>query len=380
MNVIKCEVCGSTLNAEQAAKYEKQRDAEKKALIKQAEIDARAKIEAAFERKLKAEREEWEKEGGEIDAKHEREVQRLQRERDEARRARDEKYRRNELAEQRRIEQGVETAMAEERKRLAAVKREAKIKEEQMESQLAKVSQELAAAQRKLEQPVAQVTGEAGERELYDVLRDAFPGDRCVRVNKRGHQSDIVLHVQFNTQQCGTILIERKNVNGPFATEWIRTLRSDVRDMKADCGIIVPNHLPKEFAADACCTIEEFLVTKMEAVRTLVAVVRERMVSLHRLGAAQADKVNAMARVFAMLTRGDAQEILRKVTMALAQKQKDRTDIQRKLGTYFERDATGDTHIQHAVVSLNALINEAIEGTAPKLLPGNGSDSNTLTL
>src|SRR5262249_3128579 len=143
---------------------------------------------------------------------------------------------------------------------------------------------------------------------------------------------------------------------------------------------IVPNHLPKEFAADACCTIEEFLVTKMEAVRTLVAVVRERMVSLHRLGAAQADKVNAMARVFAMLTRGDAQEILRKVTMALAQKQKDRTDIQRKLGTYFERDATGDTHIQHAVVSLNALINEAIEGTAPKLLPGNGSDSNTLTL
>src|SRR5262249_26674560 len=219
MNVIKWEVCGSTLNAEQAAKYEKQRDAEKKALIKQAEIDARAKIEAAFERKLKDEREEWEKEGGEIDAKHEREVQRLQRERDEARRARDEKYRRNELAEQRRIEQGVETAMAEERKRLAAVKREAKIKEEQMESQLAKVSQELAAAQRKLEQPVAQVTGEAGERELYDVLRDAFPGDRCVRVNKRGHQSDIVLHVQFNTQQCGTILIERKNVNGPFATE-----------------------------------------------------------------------------------------------------------------------------------------------------------------
>ena len=27
MNIVKCELCGSTLNAEQAAKYERQRDA-----------------------------------------------------------------------------------------------------------------------------------------------------------------------------------------------------------------------------------------------------------------------------------------------------------------------------------------------------------------
>src|SRR5262245_54015369 len=71
---MQCELCGSVLNAAAAKAYEVKRDAEKKALIKQAEIDAKAKAEAAFERKMTAQREEWEKEEEERDAANERKV------------------------------------------------------------------------------------------------------------------------------------------------------------------------------------------------------------------------------------------------------------------------------------------------------------------
>jgi hypothetical protein len=87
--------------------------------------------------------------------------------------------------------------------------------------------------------------GEVLERELEDVLREAFPSDAIepVKAGKRG--ADVLQRVRSGRGECGTLLWESKN-HKHWSDGWIEKLRADQQAERADLAIIVTAALPDD--------------------------------------------------------------------------------------------------------------------------------------
>jgi hypothetical protein len=86
--------------------------------------------------------------------------------------------------------------------------------------------------------------GEVLEREVEDVLREAFPADAIepVKSGKRG--ADVVQCVRSGRGDCGKLLWESKN-HKHWSEGWIDKLRSDQQAEKADVAVIITAALPE---------------------------------------------------------------------------------------------------------------------------------------
>jgi hypothetical protein len=86
--------------------------------------------------------------------------------------------------------------------------------------------------------------GEVLEREIEDVLREAFPADAIepVKSGKRG--ADVVQRVRSGRGDCGSLLWESKN-HKHWSDGWIDKLRGDQQAEKADIAIVVTSALPQ---------------------------------------------------------------------------------------------------------------------------------------
>ena len=85
--------------------------------------------------------------------------------------------------------------------------------------------------------------GEVLEREIEDMLREAFPTDAIqpVKSGKRG--ADVIQSVRSARGDCGKLLWESKN-HKHWSDSWIDKLRADQQAEKADVAIIVTAALP----------------------------------------------------------------------------------------------------------------------------------------
>src|SRR5206468_3658712 len=85
--------------------------------------------------------------------------------------------------------------------------------------------------------------GEGLEREIEDVLCEAFPSDAIepVKSGKRG--ADVLQRVRSGRGDCGVLLWESKN-HKHWSDGWIDKLRGDQQAEKADVAIIVTAALP----------------------------------------------------------------------------------------------------------------------------------------
>jgi hypothetical protein len=151
-------------------------------------------------------------------------------------------------SEQERLRLENERKLDEERTVIAAAVREQadehwklQLRERDLKiEQIQKRADELQAA---ADQKRPGLQGEVLEREIEDVLREAFPADiiEPVKSGKRG--ADVVHHVCSARGDCGTLLWESKN-HKHWSDGWIEKLRTDQQAEKADLAIIVTAALP----------------------------------------------------------------------------------------------------------------------------------------
>lgn len=119
------------------------------------------------------------------------------------------------------------------------------LKDKEREAVIENLKKSLAEAQRKASQGSQQTQGEVLEVEIEAVLNKHFPQDTIEEVKKGQRGADIIQHV-FDTrgQPAGTILWESKN--GKWQPAWIKKLKEDQCQAKADLTILVSNHLPED--------------------------------------------------------------------------------------------------------------------------------------
>ncbi|WQR71473.1 DUF2130 domain-containing protein [Helicobacter pylori] len=177
------------------------------------------------------------------------------------------------------------------------------LKFKQQEEQLEMLRNELKNAQRKAELSSQQFQGEVQELAIEEFLRQKFPLD-CIEEIKKGQRGGDCIQVVHTRefQNCGKIYYESKRTK-EFQKAWVEKLKSDMREIGADVGVIVSEALPKEmermglFEGVWVCSFEEF--------KGLSAVLREGVIQVGLAKKSQENKGDKMDLLYHYLTSSE---------------------------------------------------------------------------
>ncbi|MFP6085305.1 DUF2130 domain-containing protein [Helicobacter pylori] len=177
------------------------------------------------------------------------------------------------------------------------------LKFKQQEEQLEMLRNELKNAQRKAELSSQQFQGEVQELAIEEFLRQKFPLDSVEEIKKgqRGGDCIQVVHTR-EFQNCGKIYYESKRTK-EFQKAWVEKLKSDMREIGADVGVIVSEALPKEmermglFEGVWVCSFEEF--------KGLSAVLREGVIQVSLAKKSQENKGDKVNLLYHYLTSAE---------------------------------------------------------------------------
>ncbi len=177
------------------------------------------------------------------------------------------------------------------------------LKFKQQEEQLEILRNELKNAQRKAELGSQQLQGEVQELAIGEFLTQKFPLD-CIEEIKKGQRGGDWIQVVHTRefQNCGKIYYESKRTK-EFQKTWVEKLKSDMREIGADVGVIVSEALPKEmermglFEGVWVCSFEEF--------KGLSAALREGVIQVSLAKKSQENKGDKMGLLYHYLTSSE---------------------------------------------------------------------------
>ena len=133
-----------------------------------------------------------------------------------------------------------------EEQKVAAKETEYNLRIKELEKKNEDTIKLLEEAKRKNEQGSIQLQGEVQELLIQEKLQLTFPFDIIEEVSKGQRGADCVQIIRNHTgQECGKIYYESKRAE-KFGGDWIEKLKTDMRRLGTDVGVIITKTLPKE--------------------------------------------------------------------------------------------------------------------------------------
>ena len=191
---------------------------------------------------------------------------------------------------------------------------------ERNEKQVAELQKQLADAKkaaedavRKAEQGSQQLQGEVQELQIEEFLKSTFPADEIVEVKKGISGADIkqIVRNRIGTES-GIIIYESKNTK-TFQSDWIEKLQSDAEQEKADIAVLVTRTMPKGMAHLE--QVNGVWVCSVSEVKGLVLALRENLIKLSEVRLAQTNKGDKMQMLYDYLTDGKFAEQIQRVVL-----------------------------------------------------------------
>jgi hypothetical protein len=133
---------------------------------------------------------------------------------------------------------------------------------------------------RALEKKSNEELGEGAEVDLYEALKQEFPGDKITRV-KRGEPGGDVIHiVRQNGRECGKIIYDSKN-HKAFRTDHVSKLKIDQIAAGAEHAILSTHKFPQ--GTGQLHMMDGVLLANPARVVMLATVVRRHIIHVHSL-------------------------------------------------------------------------------------------------
>ena len=262
---------------EREAEIRKQAEQEvarhKQAAEKKANEEAETKI-----KKVAAERDQIAKK---LKDAQEREAEALKQAQQDA-----EKQRQKELAEQRQV--------LEKDKTLTLLKQEAKFNRERESLQ-----KKMQLMDKQLQKKTANELGDGAEIDLFEALRESFPGDKITRIPKGQAGADILHEVLYKGESCGKIIVDSKNRQS-WQNGFVTKLRQDKVEAGAEHAILATTVFP---ASKREMCIESGVIVMAPARIVYVAqILRQAMVTMHVKGLSIKERATKMSRLYKLIT------------------------------------------------------------------------------
>lgn len=195
---------------------------------------------------------------------------------------------------------------AQQDQKLTAIENEYKLREKQWEEKFEAQKKLADEMKRKAEQGSMQMQGEVQEIALEEMLRTAFPFDMVTEVGKGIRGADCILTVRNNFgQECGKIIFESKRTKD-FGGDWIEKLKSDLRNVQADAGVIVSQALPKEI--NGFGEKDGVWICGFNEVRPVVQILRDGIIKISAALRSQENKGDKMTLLYNYLTSSEFAE------------------------------------------------------------------------
>lgn len=129
---------------------------------------------------------------------------------------------------------------------------EHRLKDHEKEKIIQDLKVALEDANRKAQQGSQQLQGEVQELDIEAILKEQFPHDEIMPVPKGIRGADALQIVKMPSGTvCGSILWESKRRKN-WSETWIKKLKDDQREAKADIAVIISEVLPKDLPNSGC--------------------------------------------------------------------------------------------------------------------------------
>src|SRR5262249_3624669 len=135
--------------------------------------------------------------------------------------------------------------------------------------------------ERRLQKRTPHELGDGAELDLFETLRDAFPGDHISRVQKGEAGADIHHEGFHNGQCCGLIVIDSKN-RQVWQNTFVTKLRRDQLDAVAHHAILATTVFPS--GEKELCVRDGVILVSPARTIFVVQLLRASMVRLHIQG------------------------------------------------------------------------------------------------
>lgn len=246
------------------------------------------------------------------------------------------------------------TAQLEDENRLKFAEREKVITDLRREMEL---------LQRKAAQGSQQTQGEVMELDLAANLGATFPADKIAEISKGVRGADIAQSVISPTgRDCGVILYETKRTKN-WADSWMAKLKDDVRNAKAELGVIVTETLPegvKRFGL-----VEGVWVTDYASVLPLASSLRFTLQQLAIAKLAQDGAKEKMVILYSYLTGAEFRQRVEGVIDAFTTMKEDLDAEKRALTKHWARR---EKQLSQVVENMAGMFGD-IQGISGSALP-----------
>ncbi len=204
------------------------------------------------------------------------------------------------------------------------LEKEYSLKISQQEEQMTSMKKQIDELKRKAEQGSQQSQGEALERKLEDLLKEAFPYDLIEPVPKGISGADVLQRVNGKSGQCcGTIVWESKNTKN-WSKPWIDKLKENQREIKAEIAVLASVVLPDEITSFGI--YEGIWVTHWSYACQLACALRMNLIEIQEGKVAQAGKDQKMELLYDYLISPQFKQRVETVVGAFDRMRKDLAD------------------------------------------------------
>ena len=198
------------------------------------------------------------------------------------------------------------------------------LKETQHKEQIESLNKQIGELKRKAEQGSQQAQGEALERKLEDLLKEAFPYDLIEPVPKGISGADVIQRVNGKSGQCcGTIVWESKNTKN-WSKPWIDKLKENQREIKAEIAVLASVILPNEITSFGF--YEGIWVTHWSFACQLACALRISLIEMQESKIAQVGKDHKMELLYDYLISPQFKQRVETVVGAFSRMRKDLAD------------------------------------------------------
>lgn len=229
---------------------------------------------------------------------------------DQAKRSAEQQVKRLKAEQEVQLKERTQKALAEQRQALDKDKEDAVYKAKADEfAKNQKLQKQVEQLKRQLEQQTANNLGEGAEIDLHEALRDSFDslGDKITRIKKGQPGADIRHEVHHNGQLCGLIVYDSKN-HAQWRSSFVTKLKADQLAARADHAILTTAAFPK--GEHQLVRKNGVIVVNPARAVELVQLIREHIVTTHRLRLSATEKNEKMEALYRFINSDRCRQLL----------------------------------------------------------------------
>lgn len=202
------------------------------------------------------------------------------------------------------MERKLSQSLADERRKIQESEEEKSEKKVAERDQLIhQLKEQMEIMKRKAEQGSMQIQGEVQELIIEEWLSANYPLDSIEEIKKGARGADCIQTINTRSAtNCGKIYYESKRAKA-FQPLWIEKFKADIREKGANIGVLVTETLPADMNRMGyregiwICSFPEF--------KGLSNVLRESIISMHRVVSQQENRGDKMSLVYDFLTSNE---------------------------------------------------------------------------